>query len=351
MKKEKIIIRTIATLSVCLCILSGLQAQNRSQEDTVFYRSLHYTAKGMSYWYDKSNGGLESVTSIPYSQLSCQGCHVSSCDRCHLGETDGVPGYSTKTARQQELCLGCHAREASIFKIDRAANQVDVHVRSGMTCMDCHTAREIHGDGVEYGSMKQPIAMDTRCEKCHTPSASLSHTTHKGKLDCKACHDRQVVSCTNCHFETLMNEGKRVAMPVSGWVFLMNLNGKVTSANMQSFVVEGKKTFLMFAPQHSHSVMAKGRECKECHATKAAREVQRGKVKLTWMQDGQLKNMKGVIPVADKVDWEMVYYEREAGKWVPMNNPAKPKLHYAGFGIPLTRAQMDSLLQLQAEEK
>ena len=35
------------------------------------------------------------------------------------------------------------------------------------------------------------------------------------------------------------------------------------------FVAEGDKTFLMFAPQFSHSVTTKGRTCRECHATEA----------------------------------------------------------------------------------
>lgn len=140
-------------------------------------------------------------------------------------------------------------------------------------------------------------------------------------------------------------------MPVSGWVFLMNLNGKVTSANMQSFVVKGKKTFLMFAPQHSHSVMAKGRTCNECHATEAARQAQNGKVRLTWSENGQLKNVKGVIPVAENVDWEMLYYEREEGKWVPLKDAEAPVLHYAGFGKTLTSQQMKNILKAQAEQR
>jgi len=350
--KETIIGRTTGILLVCLCMLTSSQAQNRSHQDTVFHRSLHYTAKGMSYWYDKSNGGLELTSGIPYSQLGCQSCHVAGCDRCHLTKAGGTPVYSTEAARKQEMCLECHTREVSILKIDREANQVDVHAAKGMMCMDCHTAREMHGNGVEYVSMKQVNAMDVKCENCHTTlHTSLSHTVHKGKVDCKACHDRHVVSCTNCHFETLVKEGKRVAMPVSGWIFLMNLDGKVTSANMQTFVLKDQKTFLMFAPQHSHSVMGKGRSCKECHASKIVKQAKDGRVTLTCLENGRLENLKGVIPVTEDVTWEMVYHEREDGKWVPMKNAATPKLHYAGFGKPLTRAQMENLLRPQAEKE
>jgi hypothetical protein len=70
-------------------------------------------------------------------------------------------------------------------------------------------------------------------------------------------------------------------------------------------------------------------------------------VRLTRLEDGKLQNIKGVIPVADDVNWEMVYQDREQGKWVPLANPAKPKLHYAAYGKPLTKDQMSKLLLVQ----
>ena len=332
-----------------LLILGFFAATSQTTQDTLFYRSLHYTARGMSYWYASANGGLESITGVPYEQLGCQNCHVAGCFQCHLTVANDQSAYSTAAARRQEQCLVCHAREASIMKIDRESNQSDVHVEKGMICMDCHTAREIHGDGREYVSMKQPDAMEVSCGQCHSPGESRAHTVHDGKLDCNACHQRHVVSCTNCHFETLVKEGKRIAIPVSGWMFLMNLNGKVTSATMQSFVVKENKTFLMFAPQHSHSVMGKGRTCNECHSAKILEDIRKGRVKLTWFQDAKMQNRKGVIPVAEGITWEMVYQDREGGNWVPMANPRQPKLHYASFGTPLTAAQIRSLRKPQTD--
>jgi hypothetical protein len=345
-------LKVLGIVFLLICWSSSLLAQKNVEEETIFQRSLHYTAKGMAYWYDKANGGLESITGIPYSELGCKNCHVEHCDRCHLDQSNNLPAYSTSAARQQDMCLQCHAREAAILKIDREADQVDIHAAKGMSCMDCHSAREMHGDGIEYVSMKQFKAMDAKCEKCHTTlGESTSHTIHQGKVDCQACHDRHVVSCTNCHFETLVSEGKRVAIPVSGWTFLMNYNGKVTSANMQTFVVKGDQTFLMFAPQHSHSVMATGRTCAECHATKIVKQVRKGKAKLTWLKDGRLENLKGVIPVVENMNWQMVYQDRKEGQWVPIGNPSTPKIHYAGFGEPLTAEQMKKLLQKQGEKK
>ncbi len=325
-------------------------AQQGESEKTIFETSLHQTSRGMGYWYDKANGGLETITGIPYSQLTCKNCHVASCDQCHGTKRAGVPTYTTESARNQEICLSCHKREASIMQIDAEANQQDVHAESGMECMGCHTAREVHGDGIEYVSMKQPGAMDTQCAACHSSvTQSLSHSIHGQKLDCKACHERHVVSCTNCHFETILREDKRVAIPKSGWVFLMNYQGKVTSANMQSFVASGPKTFLMFAPQHSHSIMNEGRTCDQCHATDIVNKVMNGNMLLTWLEQGEVKNTEGVIPVADGVRWDLVYQDYQDGKWIEIKDAPDPEIQYAGFGSPLSKEQMKGLATPQRQ--
>ena len=339
----------VQLLVVGLMILGSFgnsYGQEIKKESCFFLSSLHYTAKGMEYWYDKANGGLEIISGVPYSNLGCKNCHVPGCDRCHKVEKEGKAEYSTEAAKKQSMCLECHVREQSIINIDQASKQEDVHFSKGMTCMDCHSKREMHGDGIEYISMKQPGAMDVKCEKCHSSIKSTeSHTVHKEKLDCKACHIRQVVSCTNCHFDTQVKEGKRVAIPVSGWVFLMNYGGKVTSTNMQTFVVGADKTSFMFAPQMSHSVMKDGRKCDGCHGTEIMKQVQKGKITLTWLEEGKVKNLKGVIPVVQGVDYQCVYQNYKDGKWIPIKNPSNPNYHYSAFGKPLTKEQLDRLAQ------
>jgi hypothetical protein len=262
-----------------------------------------------------------------------------------------VAAYSTEVARQQATCLRCHAREASIMKIDKAQGHDDVHFLAGMECMSCHSGRDMHGDGTEYASMKQIGAVSPTCEACHaTIGQTLAHTVHAGKLDCESCHVRQVASCTNCHFETLVKTGKRVAVPVSGWLFLMNYNGKVTSANMQTFVAAGDKTFLMFAPQFSHSVMKMRRPCEDCHATEAVSQAQAKRVKLLWLADGQVQQVEGVIPVATGAKYDLVFQNYQDGTWTVIGDPGEPPIHYAAYGEPLTDAQLAALATPQHEE-
>jgi hypothetical protein len=337
-----------------LAVFTGNADQRPVEESSCFYlRSLHYTANGMAHWYSKENGGLELLTGIPYSELGCKNCHAAGCDRCHKTETvEGdckALGYSTRTASKPDMCLNCHGREKAMIGIDYKAKQEDVHLAQGMVCTDCHSAREMHGDGTEYVSMKQPGAMATRCENCHdTLKPTEAHTAHGKKLDCKACHVRHVVSCTNCHFDTLVEKGVRKAIPVSGWVFLMNFQGKVTSASMQTFVTKGDKTFLMFAPHMSHSIMKEGRGCDVCHASEISKEAQRGMLKLTWLENGKVSNLKGVIPVVDRVDYRCVYQNFKDGQWLPIENPDKPLRQYVAFGQPLSKEQLEALAKKQA---
>jgi len=328
-------------------------AQETPEPEGFYFSSLHATARGMEYWYDKANGGLETVTGIPYAQVGCAKCHVNSCDACHKREKDGKPIYSTAAARSQENCLRCHAREAHmIMKIDKAAGTTDVHVAKGMVCMDCHTAREIHGDGTPYKTMKAQGVMDVSCEQCHaTVTPSVAHQVHGDKLDCKACHVRHVVSCNNCHFETMIKAQKRVALPVTGWKFLMNYNGKVTAANTQSFVLPGHKTFMLFAPQFSHSIMKEGSKCEACHATETVKKVMQGELTLSWLEDGKVQNIKGAIPVVDGVKYQNIYQDYVDGNWVPIENPVEPKVQYVGYGTPLTKEQLEKMNQVQTSAK
>lgn len=45
------------------------------------------------------------------------------------------------------------------------AHPADLHYTAGMTCVDCHVGRDVHGDGRIYSSAKQQTAI--RCENCH----------------------------------------------------------------------------------------------------------------------------------------------------------------------------------------
>lgn len=137
----------------------------------------------------------------------------------------------------------------------------DVHYERGMTCIDCHTQLDLHGDGHIFSKKEQ--AVEIRCVNCHgTPEkratlisargnklsnlqekdgkiiltakltgkehevsqlkeAKLSkegHTamvaipSHMEKLECYACHARWAPQCYGCHIKQDINR------PAGDWI-------------------------------------------------------------------------------------------------------------------------------------
>lgn len=56
----------------------------------------------------------------------------------------------------------------------------DVHFARGLACIDCHTEKEMHGDGFVY--VKRHYYVEVRCESCHgTPDRLATGLTAKGR--------------------------------------------------------------------------------------------------------------------------------------------------------------------------
>ena len=71
-----------------------------------------------------------------------------------------------KSAKEEEL---------SLFT-GKGNVQIDVHAARGLDCIDCHTQRDIMGDGNLYS--KQHQAVEIRCETCHgNDSTCLLYTS------------------------------------------------------------------------------------------------------------------------------------------------------------------------------
>lgn len=343
MRKRRKGVWVLATVAVFLIL--GL-AQEKKNGPTNFYEnSLHFTNRGLEFWYAKEQGGLERITGIPFSELPCAGCHVRSCDTCHKKEIKGKASYSLERARSQEVCQGCH-NFASLVEVQKnpTSPTADVHFKMGLKCMDCHTAREVHGDGTPYRSMRDAGAMDVRCENCHEPAQLTCPgiKDHKGRLDCKGCHVRDVPSCYNCHFETRVKEGKSHSLPIKNLLFLINYDGKVTLGNLHTFVYQGK-TMITFAPSFPHLVMKKGRTCGECHGTPILQELKAGRLKLVRFENGEIQNIAGIVPVLEGQDWGFIFLDFKEGRWVPLEKPAQPLINYAGFCSPITQEQLAKL--------
>jgi hypothetical protein len=320
------------TLTIAIC-----QDQKPLPIDNFYSKSLHYTNNGIAYVYSKENGGLERLTGMSGEELGClkAKCHATSCDACHAKQVDGKPAYSLDSEIALKACHQCHG--------ELEKDNPDVHFAKGMKCMDCHTSREIHGDGVEHNSYNEPGFFDTKCENCHSNiSQNASHTAHSGKLDCAVCHTAQSVTCLNCHIEARLAAKKDVQIPVENMYFLVNHNGKVKLANVLTYVYKNK-TMITIAPTFGHTITKKAKKCEECHATKIVQDIKKNKFKMARWEKGKLKNTEGVIPVLDGMKWDLVFLDRIDTSWVPLENPVEPLMNYSGYCMPITQVQFGKL--------
>jgi hypothetical protein len=309
-------------------------APSADRDDSFYSRSLHFTDRGLLFNYDR---GLRRLTGFPAERLGCAkaSCHVKSCDTCHKVEVNGKAAYSVAQAKSEKACAACHGAPDP--------NDTDVHVRKGMTCLGCHSARDIHGDGTLYDSAWQAGAVQVRCETCHKDlSASASHTVHHGTVDCSACHTREVPACLNCHIDSRLAGVSDVSIKADGLVYLVNHAGRVTLANVLTFVYKNG-TAITVAPVYAHKITRQGRTCAECHGTANVKAVAAGTFVLSTFENGQLKPASGLVPVVDPAAWKVAFMGREGGKWVPLVNPLKPIVAFSGFSSPLSKAQLASL--------
>ena len=331
--------------------------------DEYFPMSLHETGQGKLTFYGTANNGLELYTEVAYSELSCQGCHSQAsgmppvsgrgCERCH--DTPSPQLGAVVDASLGGVCGGCHGRQMA-EAITHGYS--DVHRDAGMDCMSCHTLEDVMGDGTEYTSMLEPGAIDAACGECHDMPAS--HDPHNGKLDCGSCHIQSVVSCDNCHFDTEVAGGGKVAYgQFVDWVLLLNRNGKVTVGNTQSLKWGNTAsdpdttTFVAMAPYYAHTITADGRSCGDCHNNAAVLDWADDGVMdvVTWdAMAGRLTHATGVIPVPpnyltglrfDFVDQATPAQGGPSGPWKFLETG--PDTIQILFGEALTAAQMDAL--------
>lgn len=337
---------------VCALLTGPTLAGNKADKEECFATSLHHTTRGMAHWYDAKDG-FSAVTGVPYKNLGCKNCHVTSCNDCHLEKKEDGYVYSTEKARNSETCLKCHAREQATLAMDKAQGITAVHM-STMECTDCHSEREVHGDGKCYDSMRAPGAMDTKCTNCHAKDGgdgpdipdTESHKVHKEKLDCTACHVSNTMTCYNCHFGVLKETGKKsesFAAKSKDFLLLVKYDGKVTSGTLQTLVGPDNYPFVTYVPYFTHSVTPEGRKCEQCHATEAVTTLARGNRYTPGdFKDGKLAFKNAVIPlVPAQLDWP--FLEKKNGMWQPFEPEGGPLIQLGVYAEPFTKKELAAM--------
>jgi hypothetical protein len=304
--------------------------------------SLHATAEGMRYWYDRGFGALPALADVAYDGLTCAGCHVppdapASCAGCHGGLS---PGTGTV---QEAACLACHARQAAEIQMGLP----DVHRAASLQCWDCHTSAEMHGDGTSYSSMFQSGGVEASCTGCHPPPSTRAHTVHGNRLACSTCHMATAVTCVNCHFEEEVKYQRRVAVGrATGWQFLGNFRNQVYPLNFQSLEYMGT-TFVSFGPFHGHSITPQGRACEDCHASEHVLQLAApdGALKILDWDGSMLVPAQGVIPVTHNYQSALRFDFASLSGGDRSFLATGPDAWTMLFAQPLTTLQMDALVR------
>ena len=334
---------------------SGNEAPDRS-----FPTSLHATRNGMRAFCEADDGddhfigdGIENAferfwwwDQIEYDDLSCKDCHAegnpnaTGCDMCHTDldlYQDEIP---------DDTCLGCHSRQSKEIEL----GLTDVHKSNPYLdeCTECHSNKELHGDGREPQSLWQ--YRDTTCisQGCHFESglSEENHGIHTASLDCSACHLESVVTCYNCHLDTFKeNDVKKSYGALKDWIFLVNgEDGKVRAGNFQSLTYQDE-SMVVFAPFHAHAVKREARTCNDCHGNQAMQELDAtGKIVVTSFDEGSgtLSHKTGVIPVIDgALEFSFLNYHSASDIWTQVGTTTD-NLQY-GYCTPLSSEQVEAL--------
>ncbi len=203
----------------------------------------------------------------------------------------------------------------------------DIHHVKGMVCIDCHTRDEIMGDGTSYAHYEEQV--EITCQSCHDAQPGmtrkqkqLNNVSEKqgqfvltGKIDgkehplrppapqaciapehkrvtCAACHSTWVPQCYGCHVKRDKREthlDKLTLKETPGWweegrsyiryekpmlavwgekvvVVTPGCQDLVTLIDEKGASDGGFNRFTM-AAINPHTIQAKGRSCKDCHAS------------------------------------------------------------------------------------
>lgn len=229
------------------------------------------------------------------------GSHASGCGACHFPYNDNATyqgndptvkgqwphsaSHKMENLPDNNVCVRCHNRSGRIALSYEGRNdgnnslvptrngepgpdiisgvrnatriQPDIHHEKGMECIDCHTSRDIMGDGYAYENMYQQT--EITCEDCH---GTLSERPRVEPIS----RENDEVLRESAHYKKPMKQGDRMVLTAKGRkysnVFIEEekiwVQSKRTGKLHESKVITG-------TPEHSivgHERM----ECYSCHS-------------------------------------------------------------------------------------
>lgn len=189
-------------------------------------------------------------TAKAYRAGGCAACHMpTAADGKYAGKDPTMKDKEWRAASHRmtskipaEQCARCHKggnRIGVSFVAELPGHESDIHYQRGMHCIDCHSSKEMHGDGNIYQRKWQAVKI--RCASCHG-----DHLTKPTLADADGAALRNVRQENGRTLLTSKVTGKEHIIPV-----------------LDALKAKDKLPTAMLIPQHLEKM-----ECASCHATK-----------------------------------------------------------------------------------
>jgi len=233
------------------------------------------------------------------------GSHSSGCAACHFPYNDNATyqgsdrtvkgkwkhsaSHKMAVLQDNSVCVRCHNRSGRIALsyegwndgnnskvptskghlgervISGARNatriQPDIHHEKGMECIDCHTSRDLMGDGYVYENMY--LQTEISCEDCH---GSATERTQVEEID----RENEEVLRESAHYPRRMQQGDSMVLTAKGRKYsnVLQEQGKVWVQSKRNGKLHESKV-ITGTPEHTivgHERM----ECYACHSRSVA---------------------------------------------------------------------------------
>lgn len=159
----------------------------------------------------------ETMTRAQLENVDCLICHASNYKREVAKKDDGALAWMPVARNNPELmanvaqnvgkptnlnCLACHVGSGGGLNFKRGdletahlqpTRDFDVHMGSGMQCIQCHKFKDhkVEGAGTQMSGMDWPTNPHRpQCEGCHkaAPHANAALNRHTASVACATCH-------------------------------------------------------------------------------------------------------------------------------------------------------------------
>ncbi len=139
--------------------------------------SVHFSVEMLRKFCIKCHLRADGVKAAKsYRPAGCAACHMpTSADGKYAGSDPAMKGKEWRSSVHRmtvkvpsEQCVRCHKggnRIGVSYISELPGHESDIHYQRGMDCIDCHSSKELHGDGNIY--IKKWQAVSIKCESCH----------------------------------------------------------------------------------------------------------------------------------------------------------------------------------------